>query len=84
MEQELTDWFGPDVHPVHAGWYHTGVDWRDPQKDDSLESKFNWWWSGKEWWDFQPGSRKDAEVCRVQNRYWRGLASDPASEVNHG
>jgi hypothetical protein len=64
--RELTDWFPAEVKPVHVGWYHT------LQKGNSVESSWNWWWSGEAWF-FEP----DFDRCIYQDRIWRGL-KEPA------
>jgi len=76
MEQELTDWFGPDMRPVHPGVYAT-------EFVDGLDKGFSRWVGGR--WGNQYSTPEAAAICGTagaQNKRWRGLANKP--EVNHG
>lgn len=68
QEPQLTDWFPPEIKPVHIGWYHTGNADSNPNAKGGTESKFNWYWDGKYWRESPQGS----SFFYAQDRYWRG------------
>jgi len=73
---EMTDWFGPDIHPVHSGVYPT-------EFIDFPDKGYSRWIGGR--WGMQYLTPEAAAVCGWagdQNKRWRGLAIKP--EVNHG
>ncbi|VWC95648.1 hypothetical protein BLA39750_02203 [Burkholderia lata] len=58
---QLTDWFPPDVRPVHAGWYDRDY---DPPKRD--------YWDGEAWrYGFGAGF---SALPALDLLNWRGLA----------
>lgn len=78
---KLTNWFSPDVKPVHVGAYNiSNVNPEDPCATNRLFA----YWDGKRWGisEFSP---EDAYFYRNDNfvnsgasqeKYWRGLV-DP-------
>ena len=68
---KMTDWFPPDVKPVHKGWYHTSRGGKSPE-NESDESMFNWYWDGEKWGAVY--DNHEAFISEVQNRWWRGIA----------
>lgn len=74
---EMTDWFPPDIKPVHSGVYQTEF---AAGRGDLGYSR----WDGVHW-RYQYLSKAIAagsEGIGSQNKRWRGLATKP--EVNHG
>lgn len=66
---KLTDWFPPEVKPVHVGFYES-IAFRH------YDELFILYWDGTEW------LLKDlTESCLVQDREWRGLAEKPVEPV---
>jgi len=61
-----------------TGWFPPEI---KPARIGLYECKWsdlNWYWNGSAWRN--AGNSFD---CTLQNRYWRGLASDPAKGANH-
>ena len=67
-DDQLTDWFPPEIKPVHVGVYQT----------DFCGYAH---WNGKKW-GYGRLSPLDAKTCAVyrsaiQNKSWRGLNFNP-------
>lgn len=71
---KLTSWFPPSIKPVHVGMYKT-----------HLWGKSAWcYWSGGWGWaskNFALANKSRGHVGAVQNKTWRGLASNPKEKL---
>lgn len=70
--RKLTDWFAPDVSPVHVGMYQR--DWGDFYTViGSLD-----YWDGKCWFIGAAGG--PSKIPATNNKRWRGLAEKPTKK----
>lgn len=74
---KITEWFPPEINPVHAGWYKRRFLW------DSTFTYFNYW-NGIHWYyslHHDAGDRvtKTHGPCADEctNMEWCGLAEEP-------
>lgn len=74
-EQELTDWFPPNVLPARAGWYlreyseHATGTWMD-DSPDYFDGEHWYYGDGEGWCAPRP-------EAGPPNLRWRGLAAPP-------
>lgn len=59
---EKTDWFPPEIKPVHVGMYETSF------FDAGWVYEVHVWWNGRQWLDCEQGW-----ALIDQNVTWRGL-----------
>lgn len=62
-----TDWFPPEIKPVHVGGYES-----IPSRAASVYADLRARWDGKCWRWVNSGKK-----CLIQSRKWRGLAEKP-------
>jgi hypothetical protein len=59
-----TDWFPPEIKPVHVGLYQCKYE----ESGAWITSSYLWKWDGLVW-RFEDTN----QLCLEQNRKWRGL-----------
>lgn len=74
VEPEYTDWFPPDVKPVHVGFYESGGFQSQPWAYEPGEETIRFYWDGHLWLGAEGGY-----IVERQGRWWRGLAHDPSA-----
>jgi len=79
MMEQLTDWFAPEIKPVHVGVYPTSF-----ENAVNVHRHGYSHWNGRSWgnqYETPDRALRRGELG-AQNKRWRGLATKP--EVNHG
>lgn len=68
MSAKITEWFDPEVSPIHIGWYEREWDL------DYLAQDLDWW--NGQYWEYGAGNGLH-QGRAINDKRWRGLAEKP-------